>query len=93
MKISDFSVRNYQFTIVLFAMLAALGISSWLAIPRAEDPTFPAPTYTIVAVYPGATPTDIERLVIDPIEERLGELDELKDVAALIVVGLVCFHV
>lgn len=80
MKLAEFSVNRWQFTVVLFVMLAALGWSSWQSIPRAEDPTFPTPIFPIVAVYPGATPADIEQLVVDPIEERLGELDDVKEI-------------
>ena len=80
MNITDFSVRRWQFTVVLFVMLAALGWSSWLAIPRGEDPTFPVPIYSILTVYPGATPADIEQLVVEPIEERVGELDDVKEI-------------
>ena len=57
MKIAELSVKHYQFTVLMFAMLAVLGVTSWLSIPRGEDPTFPAPNYTVVAVYPGANPT------------------------------------
>src|SRR5688572_11714674 len=61
-------------------MLAVLGWSSWLSIPRGEDPTFPVPIFSVLAVYPGATPSDIEQLVVEPIEERLGELDEVLEI-------------
>lgn len=88
MKISEFSVRNYQFTIVIFVMLIALGIGSWQSIPRAEDPTFPIPVFTVVAVYPGATPNDLEQLVVDPIEERVGGLDRVKDITTFMEDGL-----
>ena len=41
MNITEFSVKRYQFTVVLFLMLAALGVASWFRIPRSEDPVFP----------------------------------------------------
>jgi multidrug efflux pump subunit AcrB len=78
--LASFAVHRWQFTIVLFVMLALLGVNSWFAIPRAEDPTFPAPVYTVIAVYPGAPPSDIEQLVVEPIEERIGELDDVKEI-------------
>ena len=40
MKISELSVKHYQFTVLMFAMLVALGVSSWLSIPRGEDPVY-----------------------------------------------------
>ena len=59
-------------------MLAALGVSSWLAIPRGEDPPLLVPTFTVVAVYPGASPADIEQLVVRDIEERLDALENVE---------------
>ncbi|HKG95134.1 MAG TPA: efflux RND transporter permease subunit [Gemmatimonadaceae bacterium] len=87
-KIVDFSVRHYQFTVLIFAMLAALGVTSWLAVPRGEDPTFPAPIYTVVAVYPGSSPADLEQLVVDKVEERMATLDRLKKLTARMQDGL-----
>lgn len=88
MKISEFSVRRHQFTVVVFLMLAALGVQSLVAIPKAEDPTFPLPTFVVVAVYPGATPTDLEKLVVDPIETRMKALDDVKSIKTEIGDGL-----
>ncbi|MEO7999879.1 MAG: efflux RND transporter permease subunit, partial [Gemmatimonadaceae bacterium] len=76
--IARFSVRRYQFTVLMFLMLAALGVSSWFAIPRAEDPDFPVPIYTTIAVYPGASPEDMEQLIVDPIEKKLSKLEHIK---------------
>ena len=88
MKLLEFPVRNYQFTIVLFAMLAALGVSSWLAIPRGEDPPLHVPTFTVIAVYPGSSPTDLERLVVRQVEERLDALDNVKKIESHILDGV-----
>ena len=93
MKIVELSVKHYQFTVLMFAMLVVLGVTSWLSIPRGEDPTFPAPTYTIVAVYPGASPTDIEQLVVDKIEERVKELEDLKEMKSTVRDGLATVRV
>lgn len=78
MRIWAFSVARWQFTLVLFALLVAMGLNSYLSIPRSEDPEFHAPVPTVVAVYPGADPVDIERLVVDPIEDAINELDDIK---------------
>jgi multidrug efflux pump subunit AcrB len=93
MKISESAVKNYQFTIVLFLLLVALGIYSFLKIPQAEDPEFPISIFPIIAIYPGASPSDIEQLVVDKVEESLNELEdivriksEIKDGVAVIVI-------
>jgi multidrug efflux pump subunit AcrB len=80
MRFLEFPIRRYQFTLVAFALLVALGISSFRNIPRQEDPSFPLSIFPIVAVYPGAEPRDIERLVVKPIEDRLSELDDIKSI-------------
>jgi multidrug efflux pump subunit AcrB len=93
MKISELAVKNYQFTIVIFLMLIALGIYAFVKIPQAEDPEFPISKFPIIAVYPGASPADMEELVVDKVEESLNELDdivsivtEIKDGVAVIVI-------
>lgn len=75
--IGSFAVRQWQFTLVVFAMLAAMGISALLSIPRAEDPNFPTPIVSVIAVLPGADPLDMEKLVTDPIEDAVSALDDI----------------
>ncbi len=88
MSIVSFSVRNRQFMLVSFIALMAMGAYSIFTIPRAEDPTFPIPIYPIIAVYPGASPTDMEQLVVDPIEDRIRALEDVKEVKSTIEDGL-----
>ncbi|HEY5491771.1 MAG TPA: efflux RND transporter permease subunit [Gemmatimonadaceae bacterium] len=88
MKLAEFSVRRWQFTILMFLMLAALGVASWIRIPRGEDPIFPIPIFNIVAVYPGASPFDMEQLVVDKIEDRLGALEQVKKLTSKAEDGL-----
>lgn len=78
MKLTELTVRNPQVTLVLVTMLCALGVNAMVTIPRAEDPSFPVPMFTVVAVYPGATPRDIEKLVVDEIEKSLSEIDDVR---------------
>jgi multidrug efflux pump subunit AcrB len=76
----EFPIRRYQFTIVAFAMLVALGLSSFSSIPRQEDPYFPLSVFQVVVAYPGAEPGEVERLVVKPIEDRLSEIDDIKNI-------------
>lgn len=80
MRLTAFAVRNFQFTLVMFALLMALGWHTWKNIPRGEDPTFAIPVVTIVAVYPGADPADMEKLVADPIEDAINRIDDIKNI-------------
>jgi multidrug efflux pump subunit AcrB len=87
-KLSEFSVKKWQFTVVLFGMLAAMGVNSFVSIPRTEDPVFPIAIFPVVAVYPGASPADVEQLVVDPLEERLSTLDDVKSLQTRIEDGV-----
>ncbi|MGD8280544.1 MAG: efflux RND transporter permease subunit [Gemmatimonadota bacterium] len=88
MKILEFPVRNHQFTVLFFLMLVALGLSSWRTIPRAEDPPLDFPSFTVIAVYPGAGPRDLERLVVREVEERLDGLDRVESIESSIEDGV-----
>jgi multidrug efflux pump subunit AcrB len=78
MSFLEFPIRRYQFTLIAFALLVALGLFTWSSIPRQEDPYFPLSIFPITVIYPGADPRDIEQLVVKPIEDRLSELEDLK---------------
>ena len=78
MRIWAFAVKRWQFTLLLFALLIAVGYSTLQNIPRSEDPEFHAPVPTVIVTYPGADPIDIERLIVDPIEDAISELDDIK---------------
>jgi multidrug efflux pump subunit AcrB len=93
MKLTDFSVKNYQFTLILFAALMAMGIGSLLNMPRGEDPDFVAPQFAIVVVYPGTGPADMEKLVADPVEKRINEMDDIKVIKTRIDDGLMVTRV
>ncbi len=89
MNFVKFFVKNYQFTLVLFLALLVLGVNSLMNMPRGEDPPFGAPMFTVVAIYPGTNPSDMEQLVADPIEEELYKLSDIKKIKTTIKDGLV----
>lgn len=93
MRIAEFSVKNYQFTLIIFALVLAIGVNSLVNMPRGEDPETDQPSFSIVVVYPGTGPADMEKLVVDPMEKRINELDNLKRVTTSISDGLAVFRV
>lgn len=93
MKIARLSVQNPQITLVGLALMAALGANAFGAIPRAEDPSFPIPTFVVVAVQPGASPRDLEQLVGEPIEDALRELDDVDEVVTTARAGVISVRV
>lgn len=83
MKIAEFSVKNSQFTFIIFLAVMALGIGALMTMPRAEDPKFAPPGYNIVIVYPGAGPAEMENKITDKLEARIGALENLKEIKSV----------
>lgn len=78
MNIPRLSIKNREFTYVVFIFLTIIGIRSFLTIPQREDPAIDVPGSFIKVIYPGASPADMEALVVTPIEEALNELDDIE---------------
>jgi multidrug efflux pump subunit AcrB len=87
-KLAEVAVRRPQFTALAFLLLVALGVEAFFRIPRSEDPHFPIPIYVVVAVVPGATPADLERRVVEPLEDALRGLDDVKEIVATVRDGV-----
>ncbi len=88
MKISDFSVKNYQFTLIIFLMAVAVGLTTFFNMPRSEDPIIEAPQFPVVIIYPGASPEDMEELVVDPLEKVVYGLEDIKKIKTEIKDGV-----
>ncbi|MFZ9160435.1 MAG: efflux RND transporter permease subunit, partial [Aquirufa sp.] len=93
MKIANYAVKNYQFTLIMFIMVVVVGVVTIMTMPRAEDPDMNAPQFPIIAVYPGTSPEDMEELVVKPVEKRLYELENVRKINTSISDGLAVFAV
>jgi multidrug efflux pump subunit AcrB len=93
MKLAEFSVLRPQFVVVLCVMFIALGGYAVMSMPRSEDPVFPTAGFSVVAVFPGAEPSTIEELVVDPIEDRLSSLTEIKSIRSTVEDGVAVIFV
>lgn len=80
MNLPNISIKNAQFVIILVLIAIVVGIQSLDRMPRYEDPVVDFPFFFVTVIYPGTSPTDMENLIADPLEEVLDELDELDDI-------------
>lgn len=62
-------------------------------MPRGEDPEFESPQFGVTIIYPGATPNDMEELVVDPFEKRINELDNIQRISTVILDGAAVFQI
>lgn len=93
MNLTNFSVKNYQFTLVMFIMISVVGAVTLFTMPRAEDPQINPPRYPVVIVYPGTSPKDMEELVVKPIENKMYELENIDKITTEIQDGLAIIDV
>ncbi|NIM13726.1 MAG: MMPL family transporter [Candidatus Aminicenantes bacterium] len=93
MKIPGISIQNYQFTIIVVILLVLSGIISVIQMPKSEDPAVAKPGASIFIIYAGATSADLEQLVVDPVEEVLNELDDIKKIESNCYDGLAAIAV
>ncbi len=68
--------------------LTVVGVRSLLVMPRTENPEVTVPGASIIVLMPGASPVDMEKMVALPLEETLGELEDIKEVISDIRDGL-----
>lgn len=88
MKITNFSVRNYQFTLIIFLLIAVVGVLTLFTMPRSEDPTTHPPQYLITVIYPGTSPKDMEEQVVKPIENKIYGLENIEKILTTVEDGV-----
>jgi len=93
MKITDFAVKNYPFTLIVFLLIAVIGAFTVVNMPRAEDPELNAPIFPVTVIYPGTSPVDIEELVIKPMEKSLYGLENIRRLKTIIGDGFAVIRV
>lgn len=93
MKITQLSIKNYQFATVFVVLLLITGVFSFFNMPRTENPEISIPGSSVIAIYPGTSPNDLEELVAIPLEDALNEIDDVKQLNTEISDGLVVITV
>ena len=77
-KLSSWAIENKMTIYVMMGLFFIMGLSAYYNMPREDFPEVKETKIYISTVYPGNTAEDIERLIIDPLE------DELKNVSNVV---------
>ena len=93
MKITNFSVKNYQFTLIIFLLVTVVGLLTLFTMPRSEDPTTHPPQYLITVIYPGTNPKDMEEQVVKPIENKIYGLENIDKILTTVEDGVAAIQV
>lgn len=80
MNLTALSIRRPSLIIVVFAVLTFMGVASYFRLPIELVPKFSPPVVTIITVYPGASPSEVENSVSKPIEDAISSLEGIDQV-------------
>jgi multidrug efflux pump len=70
-KLSSWAIENKMTVYVMMVIILFLGLSAYYNMPREDFPEIRETKIYISTVYPGNTAEDIERLIVDPLEEEI----------------------
>src|SRR6056300_2089593 len=70
-KWSSWAIDNPTTIYVMIAIFFVVGLTSYFAMPREEFPEVVETKIFVSTIYPGNTAEDIERLIVDPLEDRI----------------------
>jgi hydrophobe/amphiphile efflux-1 (HAE1) family protein len=95
MNIAKIAVNRPTLIVVIFAVLIFLGVASYKRLNYELIPNFSSPVFTVLTLYPGASPAEVENGLTIKLEEALmavQNLDNLRSFsqqgASIIVVTL-----
>ncbi len=87
-SVFGFFVSRPKFTSVLIVALIFAGLQALFTLPRESDPEVTIPIAVVTTVFPGSSPSDVEALITDVIEDKVETLDDVKLVTSRSTGGL-----
>ena len=80
--LSSWAINNKTTMYVLIALILFLGASAYFSMPRESFPEIKETKIYISSVYPGNTAEDIEKLITDPIEDKLKTVSNVVEITS-----------
>ncbi|MGA7162273.1 MAG: efflux RND transporter permease subunit, partial [Bacteroidota bacterium] len=88
MTITELSIKRPTLVVVVFTVLAVLGLFSYFQLNYELLPKMSIPVVTIMTVYPGASPYEVENNVSKIIEDAVSGIDKIDNVRSSSLEGL-----
>ena len=83
------ALAHSRVTIIAVALIVALGITTFIAYPSAEDPTIRIRSASLTAYFPGMPAERIEDLLAVPLEATMREIAEIDEITSTSKTGAV----
>lgn len=80
--LSSWAINNKTTIYVLMVLIFFLGLSAFLSMPRENFPEIKETKIYISSLYPGNTAEDVEKLITDPLEDKLKSLSGVVDITS-----------
>jgi len=77
-KPSTWSINNRTSIYIMTIIITLTGIMSYMSLPKNKFPDIVIPTIYVTTIYPGTSPTDMENLVVKPIEKKIKAISGVK---------------
>ena len=71
-------LTNFPLVNILFVVVLAMGLMSYLQMPREQDPEINFNWVNISTIMPGASAGDVERLITSPLEDAIGNVQDVR---------------
>lgn len=75
-------LRNHVLTNLTFLLVMAMGWLAYFQLPREQDPSINFNWVQVWTFWPGATATDVEKRVTEPLEEGIERVKDIKFVSS-----------
>lgn len=79
-RIISACIKRWKTTLLLFIILIFGGWASYNMMPREADPDVPVHMITVDVTYYGISPKDSERLLVKPLEKKLKNIENVKEI-------------
>ena len=71
-------LTNHPLVNILFVVVLTMGVSSYMSMPREQDPEINFNWVNINTVLPGASAEDVEKLVTGPLEDSIRNVQDIR---------------
>ncbi|MGK0254337.1 MAG: multidrug efflux pump [Mariniflexile sp.] len=80
--LSSWAINNKTTIYVLILLILVLGTGAYFSMPRENFPEIKETKIYISSIYPGNTAEDIEKLITDPIEDKLKTVSNVVEITS-----------
>ncbi|MEM8551214.1 MAG: efflux RND transporter permease subunit [Pseudomonadota bacterium] len=90
--LTNFALSRSTFTTLVMIVILAVGVSSYLQLPKRENPEITIRTAVVIAEFDGMAPGRVEDLIAIPLERKIREIADVDTIETVITTGRVMLY-